>query len=115
MNFIIIYSIEAHPTAAVSPYSDDEWTGRFSKDAAGNPVGQPLTYADRLALAQQAVVEANISVPVLVDEIDNPVWCTYGPAPNNAYLIGTDGKVVFKQQWYDPAKMDAAIVKHLDG
>ena len=113
MSFIIIYSIEAHPSGAVSPYSDNEWTGRFSKDAAGNPVGQPETYQNRLALAQQTVVESGISVPVLVDQIDNPVWCTYGPAPNNAYLIGTDGRVVFKQQWYDPAKMAAAIESHL--
>jgi hypothetical protein len=115
VNFIIIYSIEAHPSGVVSPYSDDEWTGRFSTDAAGNPVGQPVTYAERLALARQTVVESGIRVPVLVDQIDNPLWCTYGPAPNNAYLIGKDGKVVFKQQWYDPEQMAAALDGHLDG
>ncbi len=115
MNFIIIYSIEAHPTGVASPYSGDEWTGRYSTDAAGNPVGQPLTYAARLALAEQTEVEADISVPVLVDQIDNPVWCTYGPAPNNAYLIGVGGRVVFKQQWYDPGEMETAIISHLGG
>jgi len=54
-----------------------------------------------------------ISVLVLVDEIDNPVWCTYGPAPNIAYLIGMDGHIVLKQQWYDPESMEVSIGKYL--
>ncbi|MEE8419533.1 MAG: hypothetical protein V3S02_05415 [Dehalococcoidales bacterium] len=51
---------------------------------------------------------------MLVDEIDNPVWCTYGPAPNIAYLIGTDGIIVTSQQWYDPGAMENAIQDYLE-
>lgn len=51
---------------------------------------------------------------MLVDEIDNPLWCTYGPAPNIAYLIGTDGTVIAKQGWYEPAKMETAILAYLN-
>lgn len=54
-----------------------------------------------------------ITVPVLVDEMDNPLWCTYGPAPNIAYLIGTDGKIVTKQDWYNPEEMESAILAYL--
>ena len=50
---------------------------------------------------------------MLVDEMDNPLWCTYGPAPDIAYLIGTDGKIVEKQGWYNPEEMEAAIVDYL--
>lgn len=60
------------------------------------------------------MAEQGINVPVLVDEIDNPLWCTYGPAPNIAYLIGTDGTVIAKQGWYDPAKMETAILAYLN-
>ena len=53
-------------------------------------------------------------MPVLIDEIDNPVWCTYGPAPNIAYLIDRDGIIVEKQGWYQPDLMETVIDKYLD-
>ncbi len=108
MHFVIIYTREAHP-------ADSQRQGRYSTDAEGNPVYQPQTYEARLELARKTVTEEGIEVPVLVDEIDNPIWCTYGPAPNIAYLIGTDGRIVEKQGWYQPELMEAAIEKYLAG
>ncbi|MFC1908801.1 hypothetical protein ACFLXD_02910 [Chloroflexota bacterium] len=98
----------------MSPYSDKEWPSFYSTDKEGNPVGQPLTYLERLELARETVAEEETRVPVLVDEIDNPVWCSYGPAPNIAYLIGTDGKIVIKQGWYEPEMMEQAITGYLE-
>jgi len=106
VNFINIYTIDAHPAGSTSPYSDGEWTGRFSTDKEGNPVGQPLTYQERVEQASKTVIEA---------EIDNPVWCTYGPAPNIAYFIGTDGKIIAKQGWYDPELMEREILSFIEG
>jgi hypothetical protein len=60
------------------------------------------------------VDELAITVPALVDEMDNPAWCTYGPAPNIAYLIGSDGRVVEKQGWYEPELMRTAIEAYLN-
>jgi len=77
-------------------------------------VDQPLTYEERVELARKTAVEASINIPLLVDEIDNPVWCTYGPAPNIAYLIGTDGRIIAKQGWYDPKLMEQAITIYLE-
>ena len=57
--------------------------------------------------------ELEITVPILIDEMDNPVWCTYGPAPNIAYLIGVDGRIVEKQGWYQPELMQAVIEAYL--
>ncbi len=113
VQFIIIYTIEAHPVGCPSPYSGEEWTSSASTDAAGSPLTQPETYDERLAHASQMVQELEISVPVLIDEMDNPVWCTYGPAPNIAYLIGTGGSIVEKEQWYQPQQMEAAIIAYL--
>jgi hypothetical protein len=106
VSFVIIYTKEAHAIDTSRPT-------RYTYDEEGHPVYEPATYEERLALAQKTVEAEGITVPVLIDEMDNPLWCTYGQAPNNAYLIGTDGTVVAKQGWYDPREMRAAITNHL--
>ncbi len=113
MTFRIVYVIEPHPTGATSPYSNREWTEIFSRDAAGNAVGQPESYEARMALAQKTVAESQITVPALVDTFDNPVWCTYGPAPNIAYLIDRDGTIMLRQGWFQSGEMADAIMSLL--
>ena len=93
MHFIIVYSTEAHPRASADP----------------------ATYEERVALAITCGEEDGINVPVLVDEMDNRVWCTYGAQPNNAYFIGKDAKVIARQSWYIPQTMEKAIVSYLNG
>ncbi|MEE8353051.1 MAG: hypothetical protein V3S10_01220 [Dehalococcoidales bacterium] len=112
---IIVYVIEAHPMGDPSPYSGEEWPESFSKDADGNPVRQPDTYAERVALARQTAADEKITVPLLVDGMDNAVWCSYGPAPNIAYLIDRDGTIVTRQDWYVPSAMADAVAGLLDG
>jgi len=102
MHFIIIYSKEAHAIDTGKP-------GSNTYDEAGNPIYEPQTYKERLELARKTVAAEGITVPVLVDEMNNAVWLTYGPAPNNAYLIGTNGEIVEKQGWYQPQEMGVAI------
>ena len=65
-------------------------------------------------MAAMTVEAAALLMPVLVDEIDDPLWCSYGRRPNNAYLIGMDGRVVLRQQWNDPAGMEASIQRYLE-
>ena len=110
-HFLIIYTIDAHPIGSASPYSTKELPAAFSKDKNGVPVLQPQSYEQRVALAKKTVEEAEIRVPVLIDEFDNPVWFTYGPAPNIAYLIDKDGAVILRQAWYDALKMEEAVIK----
>jgi hypothetical protein len=98
-----------------SPYSGDEWPTEYSRDLDGNPVGQPDTYAERVALARLTAEDEGITVPVLVDGMDNAVWCTYGPAPNIAYLIDRDGTIVTRQDWYVPSVMAEAVAGLLGG
>ena len=76
-------------------------------------MGQPETYQERVRYALRTIEDESLTVPVLIDGMDNAVWCTYGPAPNSAYLIGTDGTVVARQGWYDPAEMELAIQAYL--
>jgi hypothetical protein len=113
VQFITIYTIEAHPVGCASPYSSKESTSSASRDAASNPLYQPFTYEERVAQATQCRQEMGETVPLLVDGMDNAVWCTYGPAPNIAYLIGQDGKIVTKQGWYQPEQMEKVLQNYL--
>ena len=78
----------------------------YSYDSAGNPISQPATYAERVANARKTIEEAELIMPVLIDEIENPLWCSYGRLPNNAYLISTTGEVLVYQKWNDPGEME---------
>jgi len=113
-HILVIYSIDAHPSGSPSPYSGEEWTIEYSVDEEGNPVTQPLTYQERVDLARKTAITEGITAPVLVDEMDNPVWCTYGRMPNGAYLIGTDGTVKTRQAWFNPSVMESAILAYLN-
>jgi hypothetical protein len=114
VKFIIVYIVEAHPVGSVCLYTGEEWTTSASHDKGGNPLTQPATYQERVAQSTQMVRELGITIPVLIDEMDNPLWCTYGPAPNIAYLIDSDGKIIGKQGWYDPQLMKVVIEEYLD-
>ncbi len=52
---------------------------------------------------------------MLVDGMDNAVWCPAGPAPNIAYLLGRAGTIVTRQEWYVPSAMADAVAGLLDG
>ena len=113
MHFVVVYVIEPHPVGSASPYTGREWPDSTSWDLQGNPVAQPETYEERAGLASQCADDAAITAQILVDEMDNSVWETYGPAPNLAYLIGTNGQVVEAQDWYVTSRMEPAILSYL--
>ena len=108
---MIVYIIEPHPHGQICPYAGNFWLNYEANfDFYGQPLYQPDHYEWRLDQAQKMKAALlSVDIPVLVDEMDNPVWCTYGPAPNNAYLIDTDGTVIEKQGWFDPGLMRTAI------
>ncbi|MFH1763053.1 MAG: hypothetical protein ABIF09_02570 [Gemmatimonadota bacterium] len=108
VHFIHVNVIEPHPSAPdLSPYSGEVWEN-------GNRRPQPRTYADRVALATEMATMVEGAQTVLVDDLtpgdrNNPLWCTYGPAPNSAYLIDRNGALRTVQQWIDVPLIEAAI------
>ena len=85
----------------------------YSYDSAGEPISQPSTYQERLENARKTIEETGLLMPLLIDNMDNPLWCTYGRLPNNAYLIGRDGKIIVYLKWNDPVEMEQAINNYL--
>jgi hypothetical protein len=109
VHFVHVYVIEAHPMdPALSPYSGTVWEVEYST------VPEALTYEARLANAAltRPLVQGNQIF--LVDALDrerliNPVWCTYGTAPNSTYVIGQDGTIVLASRWTDVAEIEPAL------
>jgi hypothetical protein len=116
VNFVIIYVIDPHPHGQICPYTGNFWLNYPANfDINGQPLYQPDHYAWRVDQAKKmrAALISEKSIPVLVDEMDNPLWCTYGPLPNGAYLIGTDGTVIEKEGWFKKSDMETAIKDYL--
>ncbi len=112
----IIYTVEAHPDIDISPYSGTVWT-HSSNISAGILYRQPATYGDRKAVVTDMLNDLQIDADILIDGPCNEWWTHFGPAPNNAYLIDTTGRVYEKQGWFNrqPADMGAAIDSLLAG
>jgi hypothetical protein len=46
-------------------------------------------------VATTCSLDLHLSMPVLVEEMDNAIDEAYGAAPERLYLIGTDGRVAY--------------------
>jgi hypothetical protein len=100
LNIYIVYTVEAHPVNNVSPYSGNVWVPS-SNYTEGVLFEQPDTYGQRKAVIDSMLANYIINVPVLLDGPCNNWWLNYGPAPNNACLIDTNGIVFAKHPWFD--------------
>jgi Spy/CpxP family protein refolding chaperone len=102
--FLIVYTREVHPSGG--------WEVNRNQ-ADGFTAPQPADYAARLAQAEKARRALNISLPMVVDKLDDEVTAEYGGFPNAAIVIGRDGKIAGRQQWADPSGLarliDAAL------
>jgi len=99
INIYIIYTLEAHPYLDTSVYF-----GYVNTTTANIQEGilyeQPKTYGERKAVVADMLSDLSIQAPVYLDGPCNNWWNTYGPAPNNAYLIDTNGVVISKHGWF---------------
>jgi hypothetical protein len=96
----IIYTVEAHPAIDTSVYFGFVQTGA-ANIAAGILYEQPDTYGERKAIVDDMLDSMTTLAPVFIDGPCNNWWSTYGPAPNNSYLIDTNGVVFSKHAWFD--------------
>lgn len=107
-NFIVIYTIEAHPKGDPSPYSGKEWvTPKNEQERILLP--QPKSQAERATVAKSCIAKEKLTVPVVVDTMENTVWKAYGSAPNCAYVVDRGGKIVDAEPWMEPARLRQAI------
>jgi hypothetical protein len=85
--FLMVYVREAHPA--------DGWK-MASNQKVGVEVKQPTNLDERCAVANQFCQRLKPAIPVVVDEISDPVGNAYSGMPARLYVIDTMGKVAYK-------------------
>ncbi|MCH8988791.1 MAG: hypothetical protein IIA92_08280 [Chloroflexi bacterium] len=104
VEFFVVYVQEAHPTDGwqVEPNIDENILFR-----------QHQNYEEREEAAQSCTIGLHISLPTLVEEMDNAIDEAYGAAPERLYLIGKDGRVVYHggagPHFFDLDELDEAL------
>lgn len=100
---VLVYTIEAHPRRDPSPYRGAPWEVKTSDRRQAR--------TDDARRASAAEQDLGAAVRVLVDPLDDgdPFWCTWGPAPNAAWLLRTDGRVEAVHTWFDPPSMLGSV------
>ena len=106
VEFFVVYIQEAHPT--------DGWQvdSNISDDVLFR---QHQSFDEREEAAQSCSIGLKISIPTLVEEMDNAIDEAYGAAPERLYLIGKDGKVLYHvgagPHFFDLDELDEALQK----
>jgi hypothetical protein len=100
--FRAVYVREAHPS--------DGWS-------IGSDIPQPQTYTERVALAERCHQAVKYSIPLLVDEMNDPAGNAYSGMPSRLYVIDRHGKVAYQNgrgpRGFRPAEMEQALVMAL--
>jgi hypothetical protein len=105
-NFVTLYIKEAHPL--------DEWQ-MDSNVTESVCYPQPMTSAQRIAIANDFVKRFSYEVPLLIDPIENPANAAYAGWPERFYILDEAGTIVYKGKpgpfGYHPEEVEAWLAK----
>jgi hypothetical protein len=108
VDFYVVYIREAHP--------EEGWAVTMNRDD-GIQINDPTTTEARVEVAEVCAIRLQITMPVLVDDVDDKVASAYGALPDRLYLIGRDGRVAFQGEpgpfGFDPAALEKGIEEYL--
>lgn len=99
-----VYIREAHA-------SDSNWPARHVQ------IEQPKTFEARQKVATTCSAGLNLTIPLLVDDIDNTVMRAFDSFPDRLYIIGPDGRITFQggrgPRGFSVDEMETALKKML--
>lgn len=87
VNFLAVYVREAHPS--------EGWR-LPSNDRTGVVIAQPKSAAERAKVAGQCCSALKITIPMVVDTLDDRVGHAYSGMPDRLYLIDREGRVAYR-------------------
>jgi len=67
-----------------------------SNDRAGIILAQPRTVSERAAVAQKCCARLEMTIPLLVDNLNDVVGHLYSGMPDRLYIIDRDGLIAYK-------------------
>ena len=84
--FFFVYIAEAHAT--------DGWQLQSNLDD-DVLIANHTTLAERFAAARAGVAQLGLTLPVLVDDMDDAVSEAFAAWPERIYVVGPDARIVF--------------------
>ncbi len=85
-----------------------------SNERAGIKLPQPQSNEERRDVAQTCQKHLKLTIPFLVDPIDDAVGAIYSGMPNRLYLIDQKGTIAFKNGrgpfGFHPRELEQALV-----
>ena len=87
VDFFVVYIAEAHTI--------DGWQ-TDSNDAEGIRVRQPTALEERGALARRCAEALGLTIPTLVDRMDDAACEAYSAWPERIYLLDSSGRVAYR-------------------
>ena len=88
-----------------------------ANDVEGIEVKQPKTEGERREVARTCATKLKISIPIVVDGLDNAVDKAYGGWPVRMYVVGKDGKIAYQgkrgPRGFKPKEGEEALKKIL--
>ena len=106
----MVYIREAHPIDGWRMESNDRFDIEFA---------QPQTFDSRVEIAAQCCTALEISMPLVVDAIDNRVEKAYCAFPDRLFIVDVEGKVAFKGGrgpfGFQPRQLEQTLVMMLLG
>lgn len=88
-----------------------------SNDRAGIEIAQPKSERERTSVAARCCAALHMTMPLVVDSIDDRVGHLYSGMPDRLYLIGREGHVVYKGGrgpfGFKPGELEQSIILHL--
>ena len=108
IQFLLVYVREAHPT--------DGW--QVPANVRDGVLLESAKSADQKEEhSTQCVRKLNIEFPTVVDEMDNAAELNYAGWPDRLYLVGRDGRILYKSApgpaGFKPAELEHAIEEAL--
>lgn len=101
--FRLVYIREAHAIGSRRPAPYAEEKG----------IHDANTFGERCALALGLLDDENLSIPTIVDDMDNSVNEAYSAFPDRVFIVDIDGKIAFvadRGPWgFEPAIKDVRV------
>lgn len=79
---------------------------------------QPKTLDERTSVADTCAIRLDLSIPTLIDDMENSTDQKYYALPDRLYLVGRDGRIAYRGApgpWgFVAAELEKAIQSYLE-
>jgi hypothetical protein len=89
----------------------------MGKDVLTKDILQPKTLDERSKVARTCCTTLNITIPMVVDDLNDRIGHAYSGMPDRLYVIDAQGRIAYKGGrgpfGFKPAEMEQALVLSL--